>query len=171
MAQVVDGCWLVTGRLLVWVSRCPWARHLTPTTPNELVVAMHGWHRRRFVNVCMNGWMSVNIVQHRQQWESVNDVQRRICVNKVYLQSSFDLTSVYDSCVCDMFWRLFDEAEREVWFISLITSHTWNALQALVQNPEMQTQKAAEQDSKFKDLRKAPDTSSRDLQKDTGCVI
>ena len=51
---------LLTGRSLIrsslppnWVSRCPWARHLTLTAPDELAVALHGWHR---IDVWMGTW-------------------------------------------------------------------------------------------------------------------
>ena len=37
-----------------WVSRCPWARTLTLTAPDELAVVLHACLRRRCVNVCMN---------------------------------------------------------------------------------------------------------------------
>ena len=47
--------WRVTGMLvrspIVEVS----LRHLTPTAPDELAVALHGRLRRRCVNVCMIG--------------------------------------------------------------------------------------------------------------------
>ena len=62
--------WLVSAGLLVrspdptsWVSWCPWTRRLTLIAPGELAVALHGWLRHWCVNVCMNGWMSVNTVE------------------------------------------------------------------------------------------------------------
>ena len=61
--------WLVTARMLVRslapsrVSRCPPARSLTLTAPDEPAVTLRAWLRRWCVNVCMNGWMSVKTVK------------------------------------------------------------------------------------------------------------
>jgi len=46
-----EGCWF--DPRAPPISKCPWARHLTLTAPDVLVVTLHGWHRRRW----MNGWM------------------------------------------------------------------------------------------------------------------
>ena len=35
------------------VSRCPWARLLTLTAPDELAVALHGWHLQQWMDVCV----------------------------------------------------------------------------------------------------------------------
>ena len=42
----------------VW--RCPWARRLTLTAPEELTVALRGW----LCHHCVNGWMLAYIVKH-----------------------------------------------------------------------------------------------------------
>ena len=65
--------WLVTRRFLVRVLRCPWAKHLTLTAPDELAVALHAWHCRGWGNVCVNGWMSGSIVK-RFEWPLVRKV-------------------------------------------------------------------------------------------------
>ena len=72
--------WLVTAMLLVRVSRCPWARHLTITAPDELAVALHCWLRRWCVNVCMNGWMLGNILR-RFRWPQVTKKHYIIAVH------------------------------------------------------------------------------------------
>ena len=37
-----------------WVLRCPWARRLTLTATDQLAVALYGWLRPKWVNVCIN---------------------------------------------------------------------------------------------------------------------
>ena len=49
------------------MSRCPWARDLTLTAPDELAVAMHGAHFCRCVNVCTNGWKLGNVVKRLER--------------------------------------------------------------------------------------------------------
>ena len=68
-----------------WVTRCPWARHLTLTAPKELALALHGWYHRRCVNVCMNGWMLGNIVK-RFGWPLVT---KKPSINAVHLPSIY----------------------------------------------------------------------------------
>jgi len=41
-------------QLLPPSSRCPSARQLTLTAPDQLTVALRGWHRHHFMNVCVN---------------------------------------------------------------------------------------------------------------------
>ena len=54
-----QGCWfdpqLLIASRVHRVSRCPWARPLNITSPDEHVVAIRGGHRCRCVSVCMNG--------------------------------------------------------------------------------------------------------------------
>ena len=69
-----------------WVSRCPWARHLTLTAPDELDVALHGWRPCRCGNGCMgrNGWMLGYII-HRFGWPLIT-------INELYKCSPFTIS-------------------------------------------------------------------------------
>ena len=66
---------------LLRVSRCPWARHLTLTAPDELAVAVCGWLRRRCVNVCMNGRLGQKRLMNALNINIITKSWNCFCVN------------------------------------------------------------------------------------------